>query len=369
MKIFSKIKTGLFFKRYEYLTPELVESLKKDIYYYKDNNVFQTINWIITTENNLNKNKINLIVGFFEEKISYILPIQTLFDISDFLYCYINPVFSDYTQPYFSKSINPKSFKEYQGLIEESMKTFKNPKILFLRNQNNIDDFFDFKKSFIQFKFTNSYFVDSYKVNLKNSFKKKIKYYNNRLLREFNDYKYENHSFSDLNNNPQFLKDIEEIIHLKNKQYHRTKSNKKIDSKLWVNFSKNSSKDTYLFISIIKINSKIASGVICLIFNNIIYYLLPAYDINYKKYSIGIHHLNNLINFSKEQGLKGIDLTIGNEPYKLKFFTDKKVLYSGLYTNTYFLKPFLYLLMIFYKLINIKLLKFIFKHIKKYIKN
>ena len=144
---------------------------------------------------------------------------------------------------------------------------------------------------------------------------------------------------------------------------------KKIDSLLWNRFSSHSTSNTYLYISTIKIDEKIASGVISMVSNNIIYYILPAYDIKYKKYSIGIHHLNKIINFAQKNGYLGIDLTIGDEPYKLKFHTDKYPLYSSFYTNNIYLKPLTIFLILFYKLINMKSLKFIFKSIKQNIIN
>ena len=82
---------------------------------------------------------------------------------------------SDYTMPYISNEIKPKNFAEYNNLIEESLKTFSEPKFIFLRNQKDIYGFLP--KPVYSYNYTNTYYINTYKNDLNIKFKKKLKYY------------------------------------------------------------------------------------------------------------------------------------------------------------------------------------------------
>lgn len=362
MKVFSKLKKDLIFDCDEVISHNLIEEIEVNL----NNeliNIFQTSDWISSSLKSSKKRKFCLIKGYFKGKLCYFLPLECFFRKTDIFYTYINPTFSDYSQPYFSKEIHPKNLKEYNGLIQESIKTFKKPAIIFLRNQKDIYNFLPKQKNFNTYTYTNSYYINSNNLKLNKSFQKKLNYYKKRISKEFPE-----HIFSDkcklINNIMPQLKEIDEIISLKNKQYIKTNSKKQIDSKLWENINLNHSSKTAIYISTLKIKSKIISGVISLIHNKNIYYMIPAYDYNYKKYSLGLLHLNYLINFVKINGIDGIDLTIGDEKYKTKFCTEKSIIFSSFFTNKFFMKPIIFFMMFSYKIINFKNLKFIFNNLK-----
>ncbi len=360
MKIKSKVKNGLVFESENLLTEDLFLKIRNESSI-KASNVFQTLDWIYCSYKTKPNQKYFLIKGYFNGKLSYLLPLERLFSITEIFYTYINPLMSDYTMPYISNEIKPKTFQEYNNLIEESLKTFSEPKFIFLRNQKDIYGFLP--KPVYSYNYTNTYYINTYKNDLNIKFKKKLKYYKNRISRDFPDYVIENfsHNIEGINVEE---KDIEEIIKLKNKQYKRTKSNKEIKSFLWKKISLLKNSNISIFVSLLKINAKIASGVICLLHKNILYYMIPVYNSKYKKYSLGILHLNYLINYSRVNKIYGIDLTIGDENYKSKFNSEKTKLFSSFYSNRKFLKPIKLFMLFSYKLINYKFFKFIFKSIK-----
>ncbi len=362
MKIYSKFKKGLVFEVHNSINKDSIKKLLEDVNAYEIN-VFQTLDWIYSSDEILKNNSIYLIIGRLNGKISYFLPIKKFFKFTDILYTYVNPLFSDYSLPYISKNIKLKNLKEYRLIIQESLKTICSPKFLFLRNQKDIFNFLSNKIPFGTYYYTNSYFLNFDKFELASSLNKKLKYYKKRISKEYPDYVILDYC-KKINNKKPFDKDIEKIIELKNKQFLRTKTTKIIKSELWKNISSFKSSELSIYVSLIKINSIIVSGVICLLHNKIIFYLIPVYDNNFKKYSLGIFHLNHIINFAKENKLKGVDLTIGDEPYKLKFHTDKFKIFSSFYANKNYLKPILFFMIFSYKLLNKKILKFIFSKLK-----
>ena len=77
----SRIRKGLVFRNYETIDKRLISEIKKVNSSNTSTSVYQTIEWIISSQEILSSdNKINIIIGYFNGNISYILPIQPLFN-------------------------------------------------------------------------------------------------------------------------------------------------------------------------------------------------------------------------------------------------------------------------------------------------
>jgi CelD/BcsL family acetyltransferase involved in cellulose biosynthesis len=84
--------------------------------------------------------------------------------------------------------------------------------------------------------------------------------------------------------------------------------------------------------------------------NKVLYYLMPAYDNKWSKYSPGRVHMIELIKWCINNDIKLFDMTGGNEPYKLDWGNQNMNLYNYLSSKT--LSGFL--LMCVLKIRNIK---------------
>ena len=71
-----------------------------------------------------------------------------------------------------------------------------------------------------------------------------------------------------------------------------------------------------LSISYISYDDEIIAAHLGYVYMETFYYLFPAYNLRYKKYSPGKILLNFLINHSKLNGINYFDFTIGSETYK-----------------------------------------------------
>ena len=64
------------------------------------------------------------------------------------------------------------------------------------------------------------------------------------------------------------------------------------------------------------------------------YYLMPAYEANWSKYSPGRLLMEELVRWCQEQGLPSFDLGIGDEKYKMRFNGAELKLFRGMYATS-----------------------------------
>lgn len=67
------------------------------------------------------------------------------------------------------------------------------------------------------------------------------------------------------------------------------------------------------------VGDDMAATGLCLQFKDRYYLILPSYDEKYAKFSPGRHHLQELMRYAIERGLRFFDFTIGDESYKLEW--------------------------------------------------
>jgi CelD/BcsL family acetyltransferase involved in cellulose biosynthesis len=101
--------------------------------------------------------------------------------------------------------------------------------------------------------------------------------------------------------------------------------------------------------------------------NKIFYHIIPTYNTEYKKFSVGIINLYYLLKFLIEKNFS-LDFTIGKEDYKVSWSTEKHDIYY--FCKSYSFKGVIY---IFYKMLyfifsNQLFKKFFFKKIYHYFK-
>ena len=89
--------------------------------------------------------------------------------------------------------------------------------------------------------------------------------------------------------------------------------------------------------------------------NKIFYHIIPTYNMEYKKFSVGIINLYYLINFLTEKKFS-LDFTIGNEDYKTYWSTEKHGIYY--FCKSYSFKGVIYII---YKMLYFIFSKKIFK--------
>ena len=69
-------------------------------------------------------------------------------------------------------------------------------------------------------------------------------------------------------------------------------------------------------LSYLTFNNVIIAANMGYVYDKCFYYILPTYDVNYKKYSPGKILLSELLKYSKNEKLSYFDFTIGSEKYK-----------------------------------------------------
>jgi CelD/BcsL family acetyltransferase involved in cellulose biosynthesis len=75
-------------------------------------------------------------------------------------------------------------------------------------------------------------------------------------------------------------------------------------------------------------NGKVVSGHLGFIGRGRFHYVLPAYDIEYRRFEVGHLLLQHLIDQSYDKGLRTFDLGVGDFPYKARWSTHRLALYS-----------------------------------------
>lgn len=125
-------------------------------------------------------------------------------------------------------------------------------------------------------------------------------------------------SYIDINKNNFHL--IEDLIYKKMSYYKKNKIKTFNDKDLINQYRQlvnGMSNDFKFNLSILEKDGKKISTIFGVLFNQIYYYLIPfTYNTEFKKYSPGRFHIINLIKWAKNNNIKTIDFTAGDEKYK-----------------------------------------------------
>lgn len=224
--------------------------------------------------------------------------------------------FSDYNCPLIKNDISKSVFDEVWKLIINHIK--KDYDCIILDQQP--EKILKLENPFSKYLKTNvnNYY---YGIYLNNEFEIKkneldnIKYQTNRLE------KLGKLEFKIMTENENFTKIVNFIINNKSQQYKRTKAWDlfKIDMhKNFFNLIHMKLKQN-IFIATLSLDSEIIAAHSGFIYNKRAYYLFPAYNYTYNKYSPGKILLKKLIETSMSSMIDSFDLTIGFENYKKNY--------------------------------------------------
>lgn len=281
----------------------------------KDSNIsiFQTYDWNIHWQENCNHNFENITLLYYKKnKLISILPLILYKKYFLKILSWSGFPFSDYNQPLIRNKYTLEKL-DFKFLISTLSKKYRFDVIHLINNINNkIFDLSSYKsnKSYkLIYKNQNSYDL------IINKFKKKINYEENRLKKKFNYKIYLNPS------NDKKFEILNFFVEKKMEQLNRTNAWNYLKIKIFKDYIFKLEKfdQSKISFSCIEVNGKIISSHIGYIFNKNFYYIFPAYDYLYKKFSPGNILLFRLIEFYKSKNFEDFDLTIGEENYKKSF--------------------------------------------------
>lgn len=242
--------------------------------------------------------------------------------------------FSDFNQPISKQNTNLNS-KDFNFIISKLHSIYKFDNIHLI---NCVDTGYLTKYKIKSNNISKlNFFKNGTDEQIISNFKKKINYDKNRLKKNFKCNIYINE------NNKNEIIDF--FFKEKYIQLEKTKAWNYLNYEVYKKYIYDLIEfdNQNLCFSCLKINDKIISSHIGYKYNNIYYYIFPAYDQNFKKYSPGNILLSKLIDYYKTKKFNSFDFTIGNELYKKKLnnFIDKTyeyVFYKSFFGIFYYFK-------------------------------
>jgi CelD/BcsL family acetyltransferase involved in cellulose biosynthesis len=340
------------FENFDHRLLKILKELRKFYLF----NVFQIPEWIETIINNSqNFKNIKIIFVYSDSKIILVVPlfIKNIYGCKELRW--ISSDIIDYNNAIISElfDFEDLEFKNIWKKITDDL--FSQCDLIFFYK---IPELIKFKKNPLINLDYKSY-QKSYQLNLEN-FNYNIFYNNNnnnksqqtdrRKEKKLNNQGNLKFSYIDINkSNFHFIEDLifEKMSFYKYKKI-RTFNNKDLINQ-YRQLVNRMSNDFKFNLSILEKDGKKISSIFGVIFNEIYYYLVPfTYNTEYKKYSPGRFHIINLIKWAKENNIKTIDFTAGDEAYKKNwsnhnfnmFFYIKLINLRGiirfLYLNIYF---------------------------------
>ena len=319
--------------------------------------IFQTYDWQklwLEKQIEYNNKIINFTVFIYEkDELIMILPLNIKEYYKIKILAWSGFPFSDYNSPLIKN--HKKLLKEnFEDLWNNILSKLVNVDCIVLNNQP--ENILSQKNPF--YNYLKNDLIDEYygiKLDQNLEFKKKeldnINYQTN-ILKNLGEL-----SFKIAENDYEKKEIIDFIIQNKSKQYDNTKA--------WNLFKDNFCKDFFIssnlkikkkiFITYLKLNNDILAAHSGYIYNNMCYYLFPAYNLKYKKYSPGKILLKKIIDQTKSNLVKYFDLTIGSENYKKSFANNKS--YSAQFLKSLSLKGSFYISLLKIKFFLKKILK------------
>ena len=362
----SKINNIFSIKIYKDFNNE-IESIWKSFEQDSFHCFFHKIDWVKNWYNiygkDTLKNKILIIIIYKDNKIYAILP----FVIFKFLHInilkWVGHPFSDLNSGLYEKtlSIDKASFKLiWLNIINinkiDAVDLVNCPENI-IKIHNPIVSYLNCKTNTFSYKIINQDNFNDYclKINVNNNttFIQHIKRLERKGKLIFKDIKYDDSS--------EKKKAIEFLFKHKKNQLLRTKAWNYLNKPYYVNFLDYMFNQDFSKFYALYLNDDPISVIMGYEDkdNKIFYYIFPTYDLEYKKFSVGVVILFNLIK-NLEAKNYSLDFTIGNENYKKKWSNKNEKVY-------YFLKFYTTLgfFYIIYKSIYKMMSGFIFKRFFK----
>ena len=310
--------------------------LKKEWAYLTDLchiSVFQSYPWQLAWFENINatvsRNSVTIISVYFNNNVVAIIPFEkknflslnilslTGFPFADYCDCLIDKMFF---------ASNPKIKHE----IVKYILNIDNIDLIKIQNifeDNNIHNLFN------KYEFNKSPF-SSYQLYHKNDYEEIIpKKFINDTKRQIRRLKTLGKlSFYIANSDYQKNEIFNFFIKHKKEQLINTNNWNYLNNKDYINFLKRIYIADQNHLSCITLNKKIIAVHMGNLFNKKMFYLFPAYDSSYSKYSPGNILIYELIKILTLQKYKDLDFTTGDESYKLKLSNYRtNILYKNIY--------------------------------------
>jgi CelD/BcsL family acetyltransferase involved in cellulose biosynthesis len=287
-------------------------------------NIFQTPEWIDVIIKSYNKlENVKIVYVYSDSKIILVVP----FCIKNICGCkelrWVSSDIIDYNNAIISElfDFDDVEFKNIWNEIIEDLSSQCD--LIFF---NKIPEFIKFKKNPLINSDYKSY-QKSYQLILENFDYNSFYNDNNNNKTQQTDRRKEKKltnqgnlkcSYIDINKNNFRL--IEDLIYKKMSFYKKNKI-KTFNDKDLINQYRQlvnvMSNDFKFNLSILEKDGKKISTIFGVLFNQIYYYLVPfTYNTEFKKYSPGRFHIINLIKWAKNNNIKTIDFTAGDEEYK-----------------------------------------------------
>ena len=326
---------------YSYFNKEL-EVKWKELENNANISIFQTYNWQKFWFENCGENYKNLIVLVFDNKA-----LISIFPLNIKKRFYITVLnwngfpFSDYNGPIIKNNYNISN-NNFNQIILNIQEIYKFDVLHLMNNRPEAG----FINGFISnSSYGSSISQDNLYNNLLNILKKNTSYEMRRIEKKFNVNYITNPNQSETN------EIIDFFLIQKERQLKRTNAWNYLKFSNFKKYIINLNKLDKINISFtcIKIDKKIIASHIGYMLDNIFYYIFPAYDISYKKYSPGNILLFKILEKIRINQFKYIDFTIGNEKYKTKLSNNK-------FNLSEYLKPFTIKGLIYFILIKSKFL-------------
>ena len=330
-------------------------------------------NWNISINKNKNY-KLYIIFIYHDDSLIAILPlcIKNFFSIK--ILQWIGEPFNDYNFPILVNKLlvsNDELNKVIYEIIDINKKDYSlvylEKQLTHFRGQKNIFD--NFKKissseknsvlamnESFEYFFTNHRFFKSskYKKTLASINRFKIKYKSNSI--NHNDFNFKNEVYN----------------------FFLTNKSDRINQTGTWNYLKYSKYKDFIHLNLtnhkclctaIYIDNKIIAATIGFIDNEIFYYIFPSYDSKWGKISPGLINLYlSFKDFFENKLCNKFDFTIGNEPYKDVWSNESSFLFQSFFVSSikgFFLVPFLNYRHKYLNSIHFKILKYIYRKIKK----
>lgn len=359
-----------------FLFTDFDQNLKKSWQSLQDNSnsnshPFNTYNWNKNWFDcfKTNTSEIYIFLINFDNTPVFILPLIK----KSFIFNYLEnfgSITSDYCPILLDKSFNeiPKCFK----LINIKLNSLKISFLFLDKIRSTEYEFIKsnyYKKNFINTQInTYSYTYDSFKSDnfLKRQNKNNLDI--NRQIKRLNNLgKLQIEIINNHDNENLIIQMINLMIKLKANRYIKTNKRNIFADKRFIKFYQkqfNNNKVLKTHISILKLDEKIISIHIGIIHNNSFYYLMPAYDEQFSKFSPGKILLSYLLKWTEENEIYLFDFTTGNENYKTIWANNVNSIF--IFNKIFSLKGLAikFLLKIKDNLRNIRFVYFIFAKIK-----
>ena len=296
--------------------------------------------WLSTIGKKLNYNPQFVFVMTEENQILMILPLAIKRTFNFKMLCWVG---GDYGCGLFSKDFYEKiNKKSFLWIWKEILKKIKRYDIIYLSSQpfliNSFENpFIKYLNCYPHHSLSHQIAIDGDWKSLKIDIRKKLLKDTERQLNRLNKIGKIEFKVAESNN---ILPFTEKMIEQKSMQYDLTKVENQFKNESSINFYKNlkfiNSQNLLIHVSVLFIDHSIIAthwGVIDT-YNKIIYYLMPAYDNKWSKYSPGRIHMIELIKWCIKNDIKLFDMTGGNEPYKFEWGNRTMDLYNFLESST-----------------------------------